>query len=731
DHTELLNFINNINTLSGDALKDYLDDKFEIDRFLRYQAMNVLLGKWDDYWAVGNNYYLYFSNDGKIEFLTFDYDMALGGGFALFDTASIGIYDWSNHVNELMAISSGFPLKFVDAVLNYNSPLVEKMFGIEEYRDKYEDYLKDFITPSNKLFIYSEYEKKYNFIHSLYSPYLANDTGEGEVMSNDESTREYFYKRTKSIIDELGLNEKEYETKPLSLDAPTGVSATDGTYPHMICVTWNTVPYSEYYRVYRSDFADGDYDQIGDNIRETGFDDESVTANSTYYYKVKAFIDEGVESEFSIHDVGSTNDGSITAPTWVTATDGFYSYMIAVSWDPVLNADYYKVYRSDSIDGTYGRISYNVEETSYNDRSIVANSIYYYRVKAFTNDGAETDFSIADKGSTSDTGLSTPEIIPGAPLISGFYSHSDDTGITTYTFEDDKTCTVSTPNPRDPKSGNLVTKGEWGYDDDDVLTIDTTGSIGGVITIDVTETWENAFTINNGYYLNFVNLKKKTGGQDCILGKYEGGGNVHVLVTAPSGSIITEEKISITAEVTINDDGTKETMYNISGDINTITETWSVEDNKLIEFDGYYYMPFSGENIIYTRQKAICPLSVALKSEEHINTLRNIRDFKPENRNWQNFVTMYYSNALEISTILLTNTVLKEKLKELVVKNIGIAEEYMESGSISLNENVIEDIITFLNKLKKAGSPKLKNDIEVVIEGINKNFLKGINVNVN
>jgi len=66
DHTELLKFIDNINTLSGVELKDYLDVNFEVDRFLRYQAMNMLIGKWDDYWAMGNNYYLYFNNGGKI-----------------------------------------------------------------------------------------------------------------------------------------------------------------------------------------------------------------------------------------------------------------------------------------------------------------------------------------------------------------------------------------------------------------------------------------------------------------------------------------------------------------------------------------------------------------------------------------------------------------------------------------------------------------------------------------
>ena len=222
DHTELLNFINSINTLSGAELKAYLDANFEVDRFLRYQAMNMLIGKWDDYWAMGNNYFLYFNNDGKIEFFSNDYDMALGGGFMLFDTASVGIYEWGNRCRQfLRLVAPGIPRAWLNAYCDYHSPLVEKIFEIDEYRARYEHYLKEFINPSNRLFIYSEYEKKFNMMYDLYSPYLNNDMDEGEAMFNDGRTREYFRKRTKSIIEQLGLNEEDYEIPPPANQAAT------------------------------------------------------------------------------------------------------------------------------------------------------------------------------------------------------------------------------------------------------------------------------------------------------------------------------------------------------------------------------------------------------------------------------------------------------------------------------------------------------------------------------
>jgi len=228
DHKVLEDFIRNLNSLQGDEFKEYMDGNFEIDRFLRYQAMNVLMGKWDDYWTIGNNYNLYFSNAGMTEFITSDYDMALGQGVIPlemlgkvenpFYTASTGIYEWENKVNLLMSLTGAMPKSFFDNFRVYSSPLCEKIFEIEEYRQIYEGYLKEFITPENGLFVYSQYKEKFDTMHALYATYLDNDMDEGEEMRNDEdapgSVREYFYERTRSVVEELGLNPADYELGP-------------------------------------------------------------------------------------------------------------------------------------------------------------------------------------------------------------------------------------------------------------------------------------------------------------------------------------------------------------------------------------------------------------------------------------------------------------------------------------------------------------------------------------
>jgi len=212
DHSGFLDFVNKLNTLSGTELKDYMDEYFEVDRLLRCQAMIMLLGKWDDYWSIGNNYYLYFNNGGKIEFYPTDFDMALGEGFALFDTFHIGIYDWGNHNRELLQVMApDITEEFLNESASFEYPLIDKIFEIEEYRQTYEHYLEEFMKPGNNMFTFAEYERMFNLHYEAYAPHLENDIDEGEEMYISDIARKYFYERSISIIEQLGLNEADYD----------------------------------------------------------------------------------------------------------------------------------------------------------------------------------------------------------------------------------------------------------------------------------------------------------------------------------------------------------------------------------------------------------------------------------------------------------------------------------------------------------------------------------------
>lgn len=180
----LLDFVNNLGDLSGNDLKSYLDANFDVDRFLRYLAANVILGMPDDYWGMGNNYYLFFPEDGKITFIPYDYDHGLGGGWTPFNAASADIFRWWD--------GTGNDYRALMKVLNYN-----------DYRNQYKNYLEEFSLGEDAIFDYSDYNNNfYKTLERMYSPFLDNDTDEGEGFEHyDESS--YFTSKKSSIGSQL------------------------------------------------------------------------------------------------------------------------------------------------------------------------------------------------------------------------------------------------------------------------------------------------------------------------------------------------------------------------------------------------------------------------------------------------------------------------------------------------------------------------------------------------
>ncbi len=87
--------------------------------------------------------------------------------------------------------------------------------------------------------------------------------------------------------------------------APTNVSASDGTYPDKVQITWTASPWATSYTVYR---ATSTYSWVAKTnlgtTAETFFNDTMATPNKIYYYWVKASNDYGT-SGFSAYDKGN------------------------------------------------------------------------------------------------------------------------------------------------------------------------------------------------------------------------------------------------------------------------------------------------------------------------------------------------------------------------------------------------------------------------------------------
>lgn len=186
-----------------------------------------------------------------------------------------------------------------------------------------------------------------------------------------------------------------------TISAPTGVSAeVSGT---KVCVTWNSVSYASYYKVYRASNSSGSYSVIASSTSNTYYYDASPNTNN--YYKVTAVDSNGTESEksdyaYCYYSSGGGGGGGTTtvpdAPTGVTAENtGPVQYpSICISWNSVSNATSYKVYRSTSANGSYSQIGSETTYTTLYDNN-PRQGKNYYKVKAFNSAGGSSYSSYA------------------------------------------------------------------------------------------------------------------------------------------------------------------------------------------------------------------------------------------------------------------------------------------------------------------------------------------------
>jgi spore coat protein CotH len=157
--TQLKSFINDMNPLpSGSAaLKSYLEQRVDIDLFLRAYAVNVMVGMWDDYWYSTNNFYFYFDTDGKFYFIPFDYDNTLGTSHLMENSGTQNVLAWGDLGGERM--------------------LMRKIMSIDEFKNKYKDYIKE-LAASDDFFKTEGSIARIESWHSKIRNFVSNDTGE-------------------------------------------------------------------------------------------------------------------------------------------------------------------------------------------------------------------------------------------------------------------------------------------------------------------------------------------------------------------------------------------------------------------------------------------------------------------------------------------------------------------------------------------------------------------------
>jgi len=218
----------------------------------------------------------------------------------------------------------------------------------------------------------------------------------------------YYYRVIAKNIDgevESTLASATTLANPTPPKPPTGLSAT-AVSTVQINLTWIDNSNSETnFTIQRADERDGTFKfiaSVGANV--TSYQNFGLEANTTYYYRVRAESGDGV-SDYSLTDNATTPDVAKppTPPSSLTA-EGVSTVQINLNWIDNSNSETgFIIERSATLTGTYSFIAaVGANITSYQNTGLIANTKYFYRVKAINNDGSSS-YSTSASATTLDT----------------------------------------------------------------------------------------------------------------------------------------------------------------------------------------------------------------------------------------------------------------------------------------------------------------------------------------
>ncbi|RLD15752.1 MAG: hypothetical protein DRI22_02075 [Caldiserica bacterium] len=158
---------------------------------------------------------------------------------------------------------------------------------------------------------------------------------------------------------------------------------------HQVDLSWNDNSSDEDSFIVERKESSGSYSVIATlPANTTSYSDTTVSAETTYYYRVKAHNSWGDSGYSNVVNITTPACGTPpAAPTNLTATPAS-SDTIELSWtDNSDNEDGFRIERKEA-GGTYSEIAtLPANTTSYTDTGLNPETTYYYRVRAYNSFG--------------------------------------------------------------------------------------------------------------------------------------------------------------------------------------------------------------------------------------------------------------------------------------------------------------------------------------------------------
>lgn len=179
----------------------------------------------------------------------------------------------------------------------------------------------------------------------------------------------------------INLNVKEQETTvPKPKAAPPAAPKVKGSVTYNSAkVTWKKVKGAAGYQVYRAT-KNGKYKKVK-TTKATSWTNKKLTTGQSYYYKVRAYKNQGGKNLYSNFSKRLKAVPRTKAPSY-KLTAGKKN--IRISWKKVHGADGYRIYRAKSKNGKYKQIKDSRSKLRrYTSICLTSHHRYYYKVRSY------------------------------------------------------------------------------------------------------------------------------------------------------------------------------------------------------------------------------------------------------------------------------------------------------------------------------------------------------------
>ncbi len=227
-------------------------------------------------------------------------------------------------------------------------------------------------------------------IYSSLTSISSTLTSYEDTTCNPNTT--YWYKiKAKKNSNESSFSNVASATTPPAGTPPSSPTNLTGTIVscHQVDLSWNDNSSDEDSFIVERKESSGSYSVIATlPANTTSYSDTTVSAETTYYYRVKAHNSWGDSGYSNVVNITTPACGTPpAAPTNLTATPAS-SDTIELSWtDNSDNEDGFRIERKET-GGTYSEIAtLPANTTSYTDTGLNPETTYYYRVRAYNSFG--------------------------------------------------------------------------------------------------------------------------------------------------------------------------------------------------------------------------------------------------------------------------------------------------------------------------------------------------------